>query len=201
VTVQSLQGLNIFDYRTDNCNPIQLGFCYEASDVMLAVFLLFQRALLWPLEKPWNPPAVLLLHTNCPSAVPVKSHNYNDSVTSVAGRLRLLLFAQGKFCLKPRGDHLGWAHSDQMVLEMIRRGRLVRSSHSSAEAKVSKPRLKWLSDYYSNEIAAGQPDGRSVCWIKRATLTEYLLKKRELDNSSKLNWTRTKGSPLEKFHL
>ncbi len=33
---------------------------------------------------------------------------------------------------------------------------------------------------------------------KRATLMEHLLKKRELDNSSKLNRIRTKGSPPEK---
>jgi hypothetical protein len=33
---------------------------------------------------------------------------------------------------------------------------------------------------------------------ERATLTEYLLKKRELDNSSKPNRTRARGSPPEK---
>jgi hypothetical protein len=33
---------------------------------------------------------------------------------------------------------------------------------------------------------------------KRATLTEYLLKKRELGNSSKSNQTKAKGSPPEK---
>ncbi len=38
-----------------------------------------------------------------------------------------------------------------MVLEMIRRGRLVRKSWSSAEAKVSKLRAKGLSDYHSRE--------------------------------------------------
>jgi hypothetical protein len=34
--------------------------------------------------------------------------------------------------------------------------------------------------------------------IKRATLAEYLLKKRELDNSSKPNRTRAKSSNPEK---
>jgi hypothetical protein len=37
-----------------------------------------------------------------------------------------------------------------------------------------------------------------VAQIKRATLMEYLLKKRELDNNSKPNRTRAKGSPPEK---
>jgi hypothetical protein len=39
-----------------------------------------------------------------------------------------------------------------MVLEMIM-GRLIKSSCSSAEARVSKLRLKGLSDYYFHEIA------------------------------------------------
>jgi hypothetical protein len=37
-----------------------------------------------------------------------------------------------------------------------------------------------------------------VGWKKRATLKEYLLKKRELENSSKPKRTRAKGSPPEK---
>jgi hypothetical protein len=36
---------------------------------------------------------------------------------------------------------------------------------------------------------------------KRATLTKYLLKERELDNSSKPNRKRAKGSPPEKIPL
>jgi hypothetical protein len=42
-----------------------------------------------------------------------------------------------------------------------------------------------------------KPDGVSGP-NKRATLMEYLLKKRELDNSSKPNQTSAKGSPPEK---
>jgi hypothetical protein len=49
---------------------------------MLSVSLLFQQAHLWPLEKPKNPPAALLLHTNHPSAASVVFRKYNDSVTS-----------------------------------------------------------------------------------------------------------------------
>ncbi len=54
---------------------------------MLSISLLFQQALLWPLEQPQSPPATFLLHTSRLSAVPDEVHNYNDSVTRVAGRL------------------------------------------------------------------------------------------------------------------
>jgi hypothetical protein len=57
-------------------------------------------------------------------AIPVKFHNCNDSVTRVVGNDRFLLSAQATSCRKPR-DYLGWVHSDQMVLKMIRQGRLV----------------------------------------------------------------------------
>jgi hypothetical protein len=52
--------------------------------VMLLVSLLFQWAHLWPLEKPKNPPAAVLLDTITSSAVPVEFHNYNNSVARVA---------------------------------------------------------------------------------------------------------------------
>jgi hypothetical protein len=57
--------------------------------VMLPVFLLFQWAQLWPLEKPKNPPAALLLYTITSSAVQVEFYNYNDSVARVARRSRV----------------------------------------------------------------------------------------------------------------
>jgi hypothetical protein len=41
-----------------------------------------------------------------------------------------------------------------------------------------------LFDYHSNEIAVEAARRGAVGQIKRATLMEYLLKKRELDNSS-----------------
>jgi hypothetical protein len=89
----------------------------------------------------------------------------------------------------------------KMVLEMIRRGRLVWKSRSSAEAKSLKIRVKgtvwlpWQWDRSRGSQTARRGDSRPN---KRATLTEYLLKNIELDNSSKPNWTRTKGSPPEK---
>jgi hypothetical protein len=39
-------------------------------------------------------------------------------------------------------DHLDRVHSDQMLLKMIRWGRLVRKSRSSAEATSRKTRVK-----------------------------------------------------------
>jgi hypothetical protein len=38
-----------------------------------------------------------------------------------------------------------------------------------------------------------------VGWLKRATLTEYLLKQRDLENNSKPNRTRVIGSLPEKI--
>jgi hypothetical protein len=47
-----------------------------------------------------------------------------------------------------------------------------------------------MSNYYSNEIALEAARQEASGPNKRATLTEYLLKKRELDNSSKLKRIR-----------
>ncbi len=52
---------------------------------------------------------------------------------------------------------------------------------------MSKLGLRGLSKYNLNEIAIESARGKASGLNKRATLTEYLLKKRELDNSSKLN--------------
>jgi hypothetical protein len=41
-----------WDYGTDNYNPIYPGVGYEALDDMVSVSLLFQWALLLPLQKP-----------------------------------------------------------------------------------------------------------------------------------------------------
>ncbi len=57
--------------------------------------------------------------------------------------------------------------------------------------------MKGLSDYYSNEIAVEAARWGASGPNKRAILTEYLFKKRELDNSSRPNGTRAKGSPPE----
>jgi predicted methyltransferase MtxX (methanogen marker protein 4) len=54
--------------------------------------------------------------------------------------------------LQTKGDHLDRVPSDQMVLEMIRQGRLDQYIRSSVEAKSLITGLKGPSDYYSNEI-------------------------------------------------
>ncbi len=66
---------------------------------MLSVSLLFQRDHLWPLKKP----AALLFHTKRPSAVPVKFHNYNNSVTRVAGRLWVPTMRSWDILLQAKG--------------------------------------------------------------------------------------------------
>jgi hypothetical protein len=90
-----------------------------------------------------------------------------------------------------------------MVLEMNRRGRLVQKRQSSVEARSLKTTvgLKGLSNYRSNETAVEAARQGALGRVKMATLMEYLLKKRELDNSSKPNQTSAKGStPEKKYH-
>jgi hypothetical protein len=53
--------------------------------------------------------------------------------------------------------------------------------------RVSNLRLKGLSDYHSNGIAVEAARQEATGPNKRAALTKHLLKKRELDNSSKPN--------------
>jgi hypothetical protein len=60
------------------------------------------------------------------SAVPVRFRDYKDSVMRVAGILWVPTMPSRDILLQAKGDHLGRVHSDQMVLEMIRRGRQVR---------------------------------------------------------------------------
>jgi hypothetical protein len=73
-----------------------------------------------------EPPAALLLHTNCPSIVPVEFHNYNDSVTRAAGRLLVPTMRSRDILFQAKGHHLGRVYSDQMALEMIKQVRLVQ---------------------------------------------------------------------------
>ncbi len=55
--------------------------------------------------KPIETPAALLLRTNCPYAVPVKFHNYNDSVRRVVGILRVPTMSSREILLQAKGDH------------------------------------------------------------------------------------------------
>jgi hypothetical protein len=60
------------------------------------------------------------------SAIPVEFHDYKDSDMRVAGILWVPTMHSRYILQQAKGDHLGRIHSDQMVLKMIRRGRLVR---------------------------------------------------------------------------
>ncbi len=94
----------------------------------------------------------------------------------VAGILRVPTIRSRDILLQAKGDHLDRVHSDQMVLEMIRRGRLVRQSSSSAEAKSLKAKAKGLSSYHSNETAAEAARREARGPSLRATLTGNMLK-------------------------
>ncbi len=109
------------------------------------------------------------------SAVPVKFHNCNDSVTRVAGDYGFLLCAQRTSCIRPKGDHLGRVRPDQMVLEMIR---WFSRAIAQQRSRVSKLGLKGLSDYYSNEMAVGTARREASGPNKKATLMKHLLKER-----------------------
>jgi hypothetical protein len=60
------------------------------------------------------------------SAIPVGFRDYKDSVMGVTGILRVPTMCSRDILLQVKGHQLGRVHSDQMVLERIRPGRLVR---------------------------------------------------------------------------
>jgi hypothetical protein len=79
-----------------------------------------------------------------------------------------------------QGDHLDQVHSDQIVLEMIRRGRLVRLSKAQQRPRVSKLRAKGLSGCHSSEQQLRQPDGGgAVGQIKGYSHDTFTKEKRE----------------------
>ncbi len=57
------------------------------------------------------------------SAVPVEFWDYKDSVMRVAMILWVPTICSRDILLHAKGDHLGWINWDQMVLEMVRRGK------------------------------------------------------------------------------
>jgi hypothetical protein len=76
------------------------------------------------------------------SALPVEFHDYKESVMRVAGILWFPTMRSRDILLQAKGDHLGHIHSYQMVLKMIKQGRLVPKSRSSAEAKSLETSVK-----------------------------------------------------------
>ncbi len=77
-----------------------------------------------PLE-PKQPSSSFIAFYQLHSAVPVVFQNQKDSVMRVAGILWVPTMRSRDILLQANGDHLDRVHSYQMVLEMIRRGRLV----------------------------------------------------------------------------
>ncbi len=109
----------------------------------------------------------------------------------VAKRLWVPTMHSRDILLQAKGNHLDRVHSEQRIIDMIRRG--VWSSRTVAQwrPRVSKIRLIGPSGYYSNEVAVKAARREASGLNKRAVLTKYLLKER---NSSKPNRTRAKGS-------
>jgi hypothetical protein len=136
----------------------------------------------------------LLVHTNHPSAVQVKFLNYNDSVTRVAGRLQIPTCAQGTFCFRPRVIILSESTQIRWFLRWSGWEGWSGRAVAQRRPRVSKLGLKGLSNYYSYEITVKAARRGDSGLDKRSTLTKYLLKKRELHNSSKPNLIRAKGS-------
>ncbi len=85
---------------------------HEASVAVLLNSIFFQQAHSRPLgriiELPSTPCASCLTFR----AVPVESHNCNDSITRVAGRLRVPTMHSRDILHQAKGDHLGRVHSD-----------------------------------------------------------------------------------------
>jgi hypothetical protein len=71
----------------------------------------------------------------------------------VVGILRVPTMCSKDILLQAKGDHLGQVHSDQIVLEMIRRRVWSGRAGPQRRPRVSKLGLKGPSNYHSNEIA------------------------------------------------
>jgi hypothetical protein len=125
MTVLYLRGLNILWLLNWQLQPYLPRSLLRSIRYHAVYFFAFPSGSVVASWKTIEPLAALLLHTNCPSAVPVKFHNYNDNVTRVAGRFRVPTIRSKDILLQAKGDHLCRIHSDQMVLQMIRLGRLV----------------------------------------------------------------------------
>ncbi len=130
-----------------------LGVCQDAPDVMLSVSLPFQRAHLWPLGNPWNPPSALLLLTNH-----IVHYQSNSIITRTVsweqlGYYGFLLCTQGTFCFRPREITLMESTQIRWFLRWSGRGGWSGRAVAQQRPRVSKLGLKWPSDYHSNEIA------------------------------------------------
>ncbi len=149
----------------------------------------------------WNlksPPAALLLLTN--HIVQYQSYSKITKTVSreQSGYYGFLLCTQATFSSKPMGDHVDRVHSDQMVLEMIRWGGW--PSRAIAQQRPRKSQNQGYRDRLTTTPTrqqSRQPDGGPMGCVK-GLLSQGIYSRGELDNSSKPNRTRAKGSQPEK---
>ncbi len=89
-----------------------------------------------------------------------------DSIMRIVGNLQVLTGRSRDMLLQAKGDPRDRVHSDQMVLAMIRRGRLVRQSIAQRRPRVSKLEAKRLSGCHPSGQQPRQPDGKARGQIK-----------------------------------
>jgi hypothetical protein len=113
----------------------------KVSAVLLFVFVFFSRLNCGLLKSHRTPQQFCCLMPNTPEQYQSSSINAMSVSREKQRDYRFLLCAQETSYIKPKGDHLGRVQSDQMILWTVRRGRLVRSSCSSAETKSLKTKV------------------------------------------------------------
>jgi hypothetical protein len=131
----------LFDYRTDNCNPVCLGVCYEASDDMRSVSAFFYRAhgLLKNHRIPQQLCCFILM-----ALVGYQSRSIIAMIVSqeYPGDNGFLLCTQRTFCIKPKGIILVESTEIRWFLRLSSGGGWSGRASSSTEAKILKTRVK-----------------------------------------------------------
>ncbi len=128
VTIQCLQGLNIFVITRLIIANLFARMLVMRQQMSCCWFLCLSSGLTCGLLKNHRTPQQLCcFQTYSNTAVQYQSSCIIAMIVlrEKPGDHGFLLCTQRTFFFKPRGDHLRWVHSDQMVLEMTRQGRLV----------------------------------------------------------------------------
>jgi hypothetical protein len=137
-----LRWLNIlwsWNRQLQPCLPRCLSRGIRCQTVGFLPFHRFTHDILEPKE----PSSSFVTSYQPHSAVPVVFQNHNESVMRAAGILRVPTMHSGDILQQAKGDHLGRVHSDHMILEMIRQGRLfLQSCIAQWRPRVSKLALK-----------------------------------------------------------
>jgi hypothetical protein len=116
-------------------------------------FLCLSSGLICGLLETHRTPSSFVASCQLQSALLVEFHNHKYSVMRAAGILWVPTMRSRDILQQAKWDHLDRFHSDQMFLEMIRRGGWSRRAIAQQRLRVSKLGLKGPSDYHSNEIA------------------------------------------------